>query len=113
MRTKIMVSLAYNLLVVVTANQNVFTLVPLVRIITSALKNVVVTSVTPGSLVLLVNSEKTGIMYDKKHLSCDFNTGKRFVEQIRDKFGKTIQFEEVYLDYVYMPGGVSRMNLEE
>lgn len=61
--------------------------------------------------VSLVNSEKTGIMYDKKHLSCDFNTGKRFVERIRDKFGKTIQFEEVYLDYVYMPGGVSTMNL--
>ena len=61
--------------------------------------------------VSLVNLEKTGIMYDKKHLSCDFNTGKRFVERIRDKFGKTIQFKEVYLDYVYMPGGVSRMNL--
>ena len=36
--------------------------------------------------VSLVNLEKTGIMYDKKHLSCDFNTGKRFVERIRDKF---------------------------
>ena len=45
--------------------------------------------------VSLVNSEKTGIMYDKKHLSCDFNTGKKFVKHIQHKFGKTISLDKI------------------
>ena len=57
-----------------------------------------------GDISAYTVSIETGSHYVQRHLHADFN-GRTFVDQMRRRWGPTVRFRQVILDYFWSPSG--------